>query len=178
VSIPIVATPGDASANSFVSIAVADAYLATRLNASAWGTDDVEVDDDVKAQALCEATRELSALPWQGNRASSTQSLAWPRSGATNPDGQSRYDEYDVDVIPQRIKDATCELALEFLRAGTTDVAGAGSTDGIIEKTVDVLTTVYAQPSQRATGLARFPRIMNLVAPLFDVTAGQVRLVR
>jgi hypothetical protein len=62
--------------------------------------------------------------------------------------------------------------------AGTTDVAAAGATDGIIEKTVDVLTTVYAQPSQRAQGLARFPRVMKLIGPLLEVGAGQVRLTR
>jgi hypothetical protein len=175
VTIAIVATVGGASANSFVTVAVADAYLEMRRNASAWNDDDV---DDDKMQALCEATRELSAIAWQGSRVTSTQALAWPRSGAVNPDGTCSGEYYDEAVIPQRIKDATCELALEFLKAGTTDLAAASSTDGIKEKTVDVLTTVYADPSQRAQGLARFPRVMKLIGPLLEIGSGQVRLVR
>jgi hypothetical protein len=175
VTIAIVATVGGASANSFVTLAEADAYLETRLNASAWND---EEEDDVKMQALCEATRELSAIQWQGNRADSSQALSWPRSGATNPDGTSSSEQYAIDVIPQRLKDATCELALEFLRAGTTDVASAGATDGIKQKTTGPLTTVYADPSQRAQGLARYPRVMQSISPLLQVGAGQVRLTR
>lgn len=171
-SITIVATAGAADANSFVTVLEADAYLATRLNASAW------TGDENKKAALCEATRELSLATYQGDRASETQALAWPRFNAPNPDGTSCYALYDETVIPQRIKDATCELALEFLRAGTTDVAALDTKIGVIEKTVGPLTTRYADPSQRAQGLARYPRVIKLLAPLIGIGSGQVRLTR
>jgi hypothetical protein len=172
VTITVDATVGGAAANSFVTVAEADSYLEARLNSAAWtGT-------EPKKQAVIEATRSLSALAWQGNRADDTQFLSWPRFNASNPDGTSALDVYDDDVIPQRIKDATCELALEFLRAGTTDIANPESSSGVIEKTVGPLTTRWADPSQRLSGLARFPRVMALINPLLVVPAGQVRLVR
>jgi hypothetical protein len=170
--ITIVETAGAANANSFVSVAEADAYLETRLNSTAWtGT-------EPKKQALVEATRELSAIGWQGYRASDAQALAWPRFNAPDPDGTSDFVYFDTAEIPQRIKDATCELALEFLRAGTTDVAALDSLIGITEETVGPLTTRYAEPSQRAQGLARYPRVQKHIAPLLGVGAGQVRLTR
>ncbi len=175
-TITIVADVGSATANSFVLLAEASAYLATRLNASAFTGGTVDVES--QKAALCEATRELSAIQWQGSRVTETQALAWPRYCAHNPDGISSWTQYEGTVIPQRIKDATCELALEFLKAGTTDIAAAGATDGIIEKTTDVLTTRYADPSQRAQGLARYPRVMKLIGPLLEAGVGQVRLVR
>lgn len=171
-TITIIATPGASDANSFVTIEEADAYLATRLNASDWtGT-------EPKKKAACEATRELSALGWQSYRTSSTQALAWPRLNAPNPDGTSACEVFEDTIVPQRIKDATCELALEFLRAGTIDAAALDSKAGIIEKTVGPLTTRYADPSQRAQGLARYPRVMKLIGPLLGIAAGQVRLTR
>jgi hypothetical protein len=108
---------------------------------------------------------------------SDTQALAWPRVQATNPDARSvdrwylgvtSWDiaYYDETVIPQRIKDAQAELALEFLRAGTSDLMGLDPDQNVIEKRVDVLTTKYSDPTQRVTGLARFKRVGALLAPL------------
>lgn len=171
-AITVVETVGSASANSFVSVAEADTYLEARLNSSAWtGT-------EPKKQAVIEATRELSALSWQGYRVDDTQALSWPRFNAPNPDSTSSLSVYDTTEIPQRIKDATCELALEFLKAGTTDVAALDSTAGTIEETVGPITTRWADPSQRAAGLARYPRVMKLIGPLLGIGSGQVRLVR
>ena len=167
----IVEAVGSASANSFVSVAEADLYLEARLNSSLWtGT-------EPKKAALIEAARELSALRWQGHRADATQALSWPRANAPDPDGISDYVYFDTTEIPQRIKDAQCELALEFLRAGTTDIAGADQNAGVIQKTVDVLTTVWS-PGQRPQGLARYPRVQKLIAPLLGIGSAQVRLTR
>lgn len=169
----IVATVGAATANSFVTVAEADTYLEARLNSAAW------TGVDPKMQALIEATRELCALGgWLGYRVDTTQALAFPRADLENPDDPTPGTYYATTIIPQRVKDATCELALEFLRAGTTDVAAAPATTGVTEKTVDVLTTRYADPSQQLQGLMRFPRIWALIAPLLGVGASQVRLVR
>lgn len=169
-AVTVVETVGSASANSFVSVAEADAYLEARLNSSLWaGT-------EPKKQAVIEATREISAMIWQGYRVTATQALSWPRANAPDPDAISDYVYFDTDVIPQRVKDATCELALEFLKAGTTDIAGTDKGAGVIEKTVDVLTTRWASPTPG--GLARYPRVMKLLAPLLGIGSGQVRLVR
>jgi hypothetical protein len=114
----LVETVGAATANSFVSLDDADEYLDARLNASAWNDED---DEDQKVRALIEATRELTVLAWEGSRTTTTQKLAWPRQYATDPDkpnpsqlGDIALLYFDDDEIPQRVKDATCELALEF----------------------------------------------------------------
>lgn len=172
--ITIITTPGDPAANSFVTSDEADAYLATRLNAGAW------TGVEPKKAALCEATRELSALEWDGRRSTVTQSLAWPRTLAVNPDAAffSGSPWYDDAIIPQFLKDATCELALEFLRAGATDIAQADSTAGVIRKVVGPLETDWANPSDRASGLRRFQRVWLLISRYVVGGAGQARLVR
>jgi hypothetical protein len=161
-AVTIVATAGAADANSFVTLAEAESYILGRLNVSLWDA----ATDDTKNRALVEATHELNALYWIGKRASSTQSLAWPRDWAVDPDDPNG-DYYAATEIPARLKWATEELALQFVKAGTTDVAAQDSTAGIIRKKIDVLETEYA-PFGRAEGLDRYPRVVNYIRPLLD----------
>lgn len=173
------AAVGDPAANSFVLESEAIAFAATRLNLIGWVTLAGTTCTQTEVQALMESTREMSALLYQGYRASSTQALSWPRELAVNPDMTSSYYAlYDDNVIPQRVKDATCELAFEFLKAGTTDIATLDSGLDVVERQVGPLRTRYAAPSQRAQGLARFPRVVRLISPLLAVGIGQARLVR
>jgi len=176
VAITIVATAGSATANSFCTEAEAITYVATRLNASAWTTASGSTCTEDEKKALCEATREISALFFLGTRATDTQALAWPRLYAPEPDNPNS-DYYEDTEIPQRVKDAAAELAFQFLKAGTTDIAALDANLGVVENTIDVLTKRY-QPYQRPTGLARFPSVMRFLAPLLATTAGVTRLVR
>lgn len=171
-AVAIVATAGSASANSFVTLAEADTYMESRLNGSTWDA----ATTDNQNRALVEATRELSARTWLGDRVTAAQALAWPRQWAHDPDSPTS-DYYSTDVVPQRVKDACCELAFQFIKAGTTDVAALDSTDGVVRKKIDVIETEYA-PFSRARGLARYPRVMQLIAPLLARAPGQLRLVR
>lgn len=176
----ITATVGSASANSFVTEAEMDIYCEGRLNASAW------TSDAAALPALVEATRDLSAMAWQGWRVTDTQALSWPREYVRDPDaiydedvGELGYPEYATDIIPQRIKDATCELALQYLKAGTSDLAGADASEGLIRERVDVLEREYAAPGTRATrGVGRFPRVMALIQPLLATQSGGLTVVR
>jgi hypothetical protein len=174
VAITIDATAGGASANSFLTLAAATTYLEGRLNSSAW----TSATTDETNRALVEATRTLSPLGWQGNRTSSTQALSWPRFGAVDPDAVASGFFFASDTVPQRVKDATAELALEFIKAGTVDVAALPSTDGLIAKTIDVLGWEYADPTKRKQGIARYPRVYTLIAPMLESVAGSLRVVR
>lgn len=181
-SLDIDASAGGAAANSFVSVADADAYLETRLNADAWNA---PASDDDKSRALQEATRELNALQWDGGtngrRTSSSQALAWPRTYAENPDAawNATTCYFDSTAVPQWLKDATCELALEFLRAGTADIANNNRDAAIIEETVGPLTTRWAnQASNGVEGLKRFRSVWRLIARYVVGGSGSVRLVR
>jgi hypothetical protein len=184
VAITIVATVGSASANSYVTEAEFIARAATRLNVPSGTTVTGSTCTETEKAALIEALRELEVLPWIAGRTDGTQALAWPRLYAENPDAPSLFGSvsatdfwYDDDAIPQRVKDAQIELAFEFIRAGTTDLAAADPNAGVIEKTVDVLTTRW-QPHQRPTGLGRFPRIQALLGPLLRTGAGALEIVR
>ena len=94
--------------NSYISVADADAYFATRLNSSAW----INADTATKEAALIQATRTLDALyDWDGSLADDNQSLGWPRSDAYDCEGRT----IDSDIIPECVANATCEEALHLL---------------------------------------------------------------
>ncbi len=175
--ITIVETPGSATANSFITEAQAIAFMATRLNVTGWATVSGSTCTEDEKRAMIEATRDVSALSYVGVRVDSTQVLSWPREDAPNPDSPGidtvagvTLGDYPSDSIPLRVKNATCELALQYLKAGTTDVAALDSTAGIISKTVDVISTTY-DSAQRARGLARYPRVMSYVLPILKARA-------
>lgn len=177
-ALTIVATVGSASANSFVTLEEYAAHMESRLNASAFGAAELEK----KKASLLEAARELQVLPYIGSRVDTTQALPWPRKYAVNPDapeptaidglffddaGESYYAE---DVIPDRIKRAQIELAFEFLRAGTTDIASLERGLDVKRRKVDVIETEYVDVEDRAHRLARFPTVMRELRPLLMTT--------
>jgi hypothetical protein len=174
-SITLVATAGSASANSYASVADATTYLAAKSGASAWAS----ATSSAKQQALISATRALNALTWPGQRVDTTQALAWPRAYVTDLDAPVGSVEFSSTAIPQWLEDATCELAFEVVRGGTTDIFALPGTDGVIEKTVGPLTTRYAEPYAQAKGLRRYPLVWALVSRYVQGTGGfQVPLVR
>ena len=153
--ITIDATVGGASANSFSTLVEADSFIEGRLNVSTWETD---ASDDTKNRALVEASRWLDRLTWIGLRADNTQALSWPRQAAINPDSPtSQY--YATNELPQRVKDATMELAFQFVKAGTTDIAGLDGTRNVKSKKIDVLETEYVESHARVKGLDLYPSV-------------------
>ena len=180
-AVSITATVGSATANSYVTLAAAEAALEGRLNASLWDA----ASTDTKNRALVEAQKELQTLPWKGSRTDDVQVLAWPRQYVENPDasnnadiGESGVAEYADDSIPDRVADAQIELAFQFVKAGTTDLAVPSSTEGIKRKKVDVLETEYFDGARASRGIARYPRIVKLLAPLLDASLTGLTVVR
>ena len=124
----ITATPGSATANSYETLAEAQAYFDTRLPLAGWD------DADDQNVLLIMATRVLNAIlmpsktivrmdgtsyyrtrrTWTGLPASATQRLAWPRTGMYDANGNA----IASTVIPQDLKDAESELAGQL---GTSD---------------------------------------------------------
>jgi hypothetical protein len=112
-------TVGGAEAESYASVAEADAYHAGRGNA-AWAA----LDGAAKEVALRLATDYLEgayALAWSGGRASVTQRLSWPRVGAYAAFNVGTYDPGFMPeaitildtVIPPAVRDACSLLALK-----------------------------------------------------------------
>ena len=172
--VTIVATAGSATANSFATLADTDTELQGRLNASTWETD---ASDDDKNRALVEATRQISRLAFGGRRTDDTQVLSWPRQFAFDPDSPVQ-DYFTNTVVPQRIKDGTMELAFQFIKAGTTDVAALDGTHNVSSKKVDVLETSYVEPWARAKGLNRYPSVMQHIRALLVGTGVARPMVR
>lgn len=177
----IVATVGADNANSYVTAAEMTTYCEGRLNAGIWTAAANQLP------ALVEATRDITNLYWKGSRVSDVQALAWPRAYVQDPDAP--YDDvtltlddivyYPEDIVPQRVKDATCELALQYLKAGSTDLAMPDPTDGVASRRVDVLETSYVTNGSRITrGVNRFPRVMALIGMLLSVGAGNMSVSR
>jgi hypothetical protein len=108
----LVATAGSETANSYALVADADTYFDERVQASNWTG---ESDEDVKERALIMATRRLDAFSYKGIKNASNQALKWPRDGVYDEDGEP----YPTDEIPEFLKQATYELALDILNRNT-----------------------------------------------------------
>ena len=114
------ATLGGASANSYVTVAEADAYFATSFGRTAW----VSALPANKEIVLIESTRLLDLLvSWKGYVKSDTQALRWPRTYVPNIDGRyngvGTIESYISDsIVPKDIKNAVFELAYSLLSNG------------------------------------------------------------
>lgn len=172
-------TPGGASANTYVSLANAETYFLSRPFSSAW----TAATDAVKNQALAWATMLLDREKWKGTKGITpsgalTQALAWPRRWAPTLEFDS-YPQFVTDnfidtstafygstTIPTPIVRATCELALEILKAGSTDPLTFDKQRDVKRKKIDVLETEYLDPWMRTYQLAKFPTVMALIGPV------------
>jgi len=167
----VIATPGATDATSYITVAEADAYLDGRPNTAAWLA--APVPD--RARAVIAATRLLDPLPWQGSRATASQSLSWPRAACPDADapwgaGHDRRQAwvyYAPTVIPRRVTDAACELALQVLNAGGTDLGTLDADANLIAKSVGPLSKAWS-PQGKPQGLGRFPSIVALLRPLLS----------
>jgi hypothetical protein len=117
----LIATPAAVNANSFETLAEAQAYFEGRLPLAGWD------DADSQAVLLVMATRTLEAsfLPgkrlvqagdasyyvtrhqWTGTPSTTTQRLSWPRTGMYDRNGNL----IPSGEIPYELKDAISELA-------------------------------------------------------------------
>lgn len=132
------ATPGAADANSYATVAEADAYHDARLHSEAW----TAADAGTKTRALIMATRLIDSLyDWTGDISSGQQALLWPRVGMSRRTGSDRTGwnptagwfggAYPIasDVIPPELKNATAEFARQLLaedRSADSDVEAQG----------------------------------------------------
>lgn len=137
---PLIATPGAVDANSYATLAEANAFHAQTLNASVW----TAASDANKEIALQWATRLLDEqVSWIGEIVTDTQALRWPRAGVYTPDGIL----LDSDSIPTFLKNATAELAKQLL---ANDRTAETSSFGISELTVDVVKIVFDKTESKA----------------------------
>ena len=98
--------------NSYVETADADDYFETRIDSANW----FDADDELKEQALVTATNLVDDHTWIGSAVSSSQALAWPRSGAHYFDNRlGLHVVISESEVPERVKVAVFEQALHLL---------------------------------------------------------------
>lgn len=142
-------------AESYVSVADADAYVSSMVGDVDWSG---AIGPD-KERALRRATQYVDArYRYKNSKLDADQPLEWPRVGFAWP--------------LKRVTDATCELAVRALAGDLySDVAPE---DNIKSETVGPLTTVY-QDAENG-GQIRFVIVDDLLAPL--VASGQMTTIR
>jgi len=121
-AIAIDATVGGASANSYLTLADAQAIVdgfVEDADVTAWAS----ATTDQKNRALFTATQRLDRERYLGARATDTQALQWPRTGVRKPDTyintyavgfpfRITTDYFTDTEIPQQIKYAQVVLAV------------------------------------------------------------------
>lgn len=121
----LITTPKAANADSYCTVAEADAYHAARGANSEWTS---LADVASKERQLKWAARTLDTMfRFIGTRASQGQSRAWPRSNAVDPDGYL----LDNTVVPGAILDAHAELAFQLLKEDWTQGTGSVLDEGV-----------------------------------------------
>lgn len=121
-------TPLASANNSYASLAEANEYVLTRIVdadvQSAWD----DLDDEIKALYLINASRTLDNLcEWIGDKYSRDQGLDWPRVNAV-------VDGYVVDSItfPRPVVEAAIEMSVwSMTNSGSTGVANNSQYDSI-----------------------------------------------
>jgi len=106
-AVTIVATAKSTTANSYVTLAEAEAYITGRTGNATWDA----ASTDTKNRALVESTNRLEQEEYDGVQTTTTQRLQWPRDGLVDKAGNG----YDKDVIPRPVKEATHEMALALV---------------------------------------------------------------
>lgn len=142
------ATIGGANADSYGTLAEADAYFAARETGNWDGS------DSNKEMALRKATDWLDLVyvgKWKGVKATSTQARAWPRYSVIDADGYS----IDSETIPRNLKYAQFEAA-KLIAGGTemqTTINRAVKSEEIGEISVEYM--------DGATLTAMYPQVTN-----------------
>ena len=125
-------------ANTYASIADADAYWADRANAT-WAA----ATDDAKAASLIQSTDYLNGLSWTGRKVA-IRAMAWPRI-----DVEIDGCVLGSDEIPDEVVHACCYMAGEILGGAdplaAQDRALSSMTVGSVSMTWDASATQAPQ---------------------------------
>ena len=113
-------TVAGASSNSYVSRANADTFFEGRYSDGGWSA----LSSANKDRALVAATRIIDRETFLESPATTTQRLKWPRLYVRKVDAVNYCDYYLVTELPQQLKDAVCEMALNLVALAVTETAG------------------------------------------------------
>jgi hypothetical protein len=159
---------GMSNAESYISVADADAYHAAR-NATLWATLTTS-DKEAALRRGVDYLMQAYRTRWKGYRAQALQALDWPRNSVVLSDTASQY-VVPYNTIPVEVKNACAEIAL---RAAAGPLAG-DLKQGVVEKTVGPLRVKYDSYSPQHN---RYRAIDMLLRSYIDKSSTTVSLVR
>ena len=166
-AVTIDATAGDASANSYLTLADAQAIvdgMVEDADVTAWAS----ATTDQKNRALYTATQRLDRERFLGARATDTQALQWPRTGVRKPDTYvNNYasgfpfrisEDYFTDTeIPDQVKRAQVVLAV-YLNNNKDGIGLSGLEDF---KNVQIGSLNVTPDKTGAVGADRVPPLLE-----------------
>ncbi len=154
---------GLSTAESYISVADADTYIAAYKGANTTWDGATEADKEIAAR---QATQYLDGrFYWKGQVSSSTQVLDFPRDLI--------YDEIGTEIegVPTGLEQA-CATAMLLIVTGETLTVNVSRDDQVKRKKVDVLETEWeVGASQQPT----YPEIGRLLSGLFFPSGRSVR---
>lgn len=170
----LVVTPGSATADSYISVADADAYH-FKMGNTAWES----ADAIAKEEALRRGTRYIDAryrYRWRGQRTSGRdQALEWPRAYATG----SLYPSYrywgdwpatnltiEDDELPVELKNATAEAALREVVAPGSLTPDVTMSERVRSESIGPISTTYFDDYSVGATRPIITLIDEMLAPL------------
>lgn len=171
---------GIVGANSYMTVAEADTYWADRKNGADWQSATEKEGALVEASAYLDAAYNWVWLNPPGGQSSLSpleantplknpnQGLEWPRNAAYNEDTFLL-----ISGVPQRVKDATAELALQALSGA---LLGALDRGGLVKRERVGPLEVEYMPS--APGNKTYPFVDWLLRGLYFKRGGDRKLMR
>lgn len=163
------ASVSGAASDSYATLAEATTYHAGRLWSDEWAAS----TDAKREAALKWATRLIDQLdfPVTSQKAVSSQALRWPRSYVYDQDGV----RLPVNVIPEPIREACCELAYFLLKE---DRAAELEVPEFSAVTVGPIDLKYNVVDRYMTKKSMLPRSVADILRPYLVGYGAVRVVR
>ncbi|MFN9843789.1 MAG: DnaT-like ssDNA-binding protein [Pseudomonadota bacterium] len=159
---------GSSTANSYCSVATADAYHDNYGNPATW----TGASTATKEAALRQATRALDLRYgdlWSGFRKTAAQALDWPREYASDSTGETVSD----DSVPLRVQQAAALMALYHVQGETllpaTSTGGDIKSESLSSASGASKSVVYIGGKTVATS---FPMVDNLLATGGLITGG------
>lgn len=163
---------GVPNADSYVTVAEADAYVTARGLGLSW----LALDDAAKQAYLVRAVDYMAAAyrgRWKGYRRATLQGLDWPRQGVMLTDlPYGALVQYNT--IPEEVKRAQIELALRQMTRADNPLM-QDLERGVLSETVGPLSTTYDTHSPQQT---RYAQVDNMLAPYLASSGVMVRLGR
>ena len=167
-AVVIVATPGAANANSYLTLADAQAIIdgfVEDADVQHWGSGNT----DSRNRALFTATQRLDRERFLGARSTDTQALQWPRTGVRKPDTyintyavgfpfRITTDYFDDTEIPTQIKYAQVVLAV-YLH-NNTDALGLNGLEDYSSVSIGPISVTMNQNNPQA-GADNVPPLME-----------------